>query len=622
MAAALGELHERLSFHGTDYLITADASAPERLVVEAEEDLGGGRRWRADFSASYIQDLTHKTGNFKTFDVFVRMLYAGLRGDSDSVFIDLLTYQDLELLKARKSGRPVGERGSPGSGSIAPNPKRYLIMTYAAEFDRVHYPLPLNFEPDPTPDSLNRTIRRLRGEADGLQKKLAAAEARASAAEATAAEQGTLASSVAGSDAADGLSQTQLRAENQHLRQKLRAAIAGTAHGDDILALQKENDRLRKELRSIMGAFDSYRQETSRQVRRLKKESMVERFGSGNGDPAQFELTSRRGKENALSKAYASSPGNKDLLAKKVSKLERMIGEEKKANRRREGKYRGEISELRRQLEKEREAAKRASARSQDLSRRLNLSLSRRRSTSASSRRSMRSQSPGVTPKSRATPSSSARRARRTPSTFGSAPRSGRRTRDSSVGSTRNSVLSSGGSRRSKTRSSAKKAARGRARTSAASGYSSASSRGSSRSVSSTRMAPRRATGTKGRSRSNSSLRSRSASKSSSVARKGGSRLRRRRTPKADLAKASPMSSVTNSIASDGPLMALASTKGVAGKKKKKKAGAPMAPVEPNLVGLPQDVSRPDEEVNDIDLRLQQLQAFLTQAKRGMIEDA
>eukprot|EP00968_Pinguiococcus_pyrenoidosus_P004658 scaffold301_cov243-Pinguiococcus_pyrenoidosus.AAC.163 len=56
-------------------------------------------RWGADFSADYVQDLSAKTGNFKTFEVFVKMLYAGLQGDSDSVFVDLLTYQDLELLK-------------------------------------------------------------------------------------------------------------------------------------------------------------------------------------------------------------------------------------------------------------------------------------------------------------------------------------------------------------------------------------------------------------------------------------------------------------------------------------------------------------------------------------------
>jgi coiled-coil domain-containing protein 61 len=42
------------------------------------------------------------------------------------------------------------------------NGKRFLILTYAVEFDRVHYPLPLTLELSPSPEVLQRTIRRLR----------------------------------------------------------------------------------------------------------------------------------------------------------------------------------------------------------------------------------------------------------------------------------------------------------------------------------------------------------------------------------------------------------------------------------------------------------------------------
>ena len=38
------------------------------------------------------------------------------------------------------------------------------------EFDKVHYPLPLNFEENPTIDSLKATIRRLRLENEDLKK--------------------------------------------------------------------------------------------------------------------------------------------------------------------------------------------------------------------------------------------------------------------------------------------------------------------------------------------------------------------------------------------------------------------------------------------------------------------
>jgi coiled-coil domain-containing protein 61 len=44
------------------------------------------------------------------------------------------------------------------------NKKRYMILTYVGEFERVHYPLPLNFIEEPEPDSLRRTIERMRNQ--------------------------------------------------------------------------------------------------------------------------------------------------------------------------------------------------------------------------------------------------------------------------------------------------------------------------------------------------------------------------------------------------------------------------------------------------------------------------
>ncbi len=42
------------------------------------------------------------------------------------------------------------------------NTKRFLILTYRVEYDRVHYPLPLALEEAPSCASLQRVIRRLR----------------------------------------------------------------------------------------------------------------------------------------------------------------------------------------------------------------------------------------------------------------------------------------------------------------------------------------------------------------------------------------------------------------------------------------------------------------------------
>lgn len=100
-----------------------------------------------------LEDISTKTGSFKKFGVFVRMLMGALRRASDSVSLDVLTYADLEQLKARRGA------GSPAYAStLAPNNKRYLILTYAAEFDRVHYPLPLQFEEHPDPAHLKVSL--------------------------------------------------------------------------------------------------------------------------------------------------------------------------------------------------------------------------------------------------------------------------------------------------------------------------------------------------------------------------------------------------------------------------------------------------------------------------------
>mgnify|MGYP000092432367 FL=1 len=113
------------------------------LVVDVECETG--ERWTGAFSADYIESLTSKTGNYKALGTFARMLSGALDGTADSVFVDLLTARDLEQLRARKRGSTVSTTDAP-----LPTDRRYLIVTYAAEFDRVHYPLPLDAETQPS----------------------------------------------------------------------------------------------------------------------------------------------------------------------------------------------------------------------------------------------------------------------------------------------------------------------------------------------------------------------------------------------------------------------------------------------------------------------------------------
>ena len=78
------------------------------------------------------------------------MLLNGLNFNSDSITIDILTHHDLGKQKPKNS-KINDER----------NNNVYLIMSYIAEFDKVHYPLPLNYVSQPDPDRLKLAIRRL-----------------------------------------------------------------------------------------------------------------------------------------------------------------------------------------------------------------------------------------------------------------------------------------------------------------------------------------------------------------------------------------------------------------------------------------------------------------------------
>ncbi len=61
--------------------------------------------WRGEFPARYIEEITAKTGVPKKFSEFVRMVLRTMKAqEGDSVYIDLLTYADLEQLKSKRSG--------------------------------------------------------------------------------------------------------------------------------------------------------------------------------------------------------------------------------------------------------------------------------------------------------------------------------------------------------------------------------------------------------------------------------------------------------------------------------------------------------------------------------------
>ncbi|GLI61493.1 hypothetical protein VaNZ11_003821 [Volvox africanus] len=254
-----------VTFHGVAYLLTVSTIESETLCLEVEQK-SDCSRWRGDFTSRYIEDITAKTGNFKKFPVFVKMLLSALKQASDSVFVDLLTYQDLEVLKSRKAGTQAApQRANP------PNNKRYLIMTYAAEFDRVHYPLPLLYEENPDPQHLKRVISQLRAEVEALQM-----------------EAGTR----RGSEASAEL--RRLREENTALKHQLKQLERGASPGAgtdqssearelsrDLKTVRKERDLLQARLEAAEAELERERGVHRRELRRRAKEQqeLVEELG-------------------------------------------------------------------------------------------------------------------------------------------------------------------------------------------------------------------------------------------------------------------------------------------------------------------------------------------------------
>lgn len=134
------------------------------LVVSVEDQLTLDS-WKGSFTKEFIEQLTHKTGNFKTFEVFVAMLEAAVKKTGESVSLEFLSYDFLENLDHQRQDSRFAVQESDNRH------KRYLVLTYSTEFDRVHFPLPLLQHTTPDVSVLQRTIRALQTEVQHLKLK-------------------------------------------------------------------------------------------------------------------------------------------------------------------------------------------------------------------------------------------------------------------------------------------------------------------------------------------------------------------------------------------------------------------------------------------------------------------
>lgn len=223
--------------------------------------------------------------------MFLKMLYSALDRESESVFIDLLTFTDLEILKARKnnynskdgSSFPPSNTSSSSTsnaGLTKAQLKRYMILTYSSEFDKVHYPLPLNFEDVPNPISLLKVIKRLRADLNRANHHLEAVDGNGTTTNSTSAL--SLKKVV-----------NQLRKDNEDLTQKILFyemnqknnmngvdpnivnAELNAASGK----LRMQVEALRQELKDLSLAYEGLRNTSAKDILMLKHNLQQQQYG-------------------------------------------------------------------------------------------------------------------------------------------------------------------------------------------------------------------------------------------------------------------------------------------------------------------------------------------------------
>jgi coiled-coil domain-containing protein 61 len=156
-----------ITFHDIDYIATINA--PEDKLTIMIEEKYTGEIWKNEIPGKYIEEITQKAGNFKKFSIFVKLLISALQKEDKTTYIDLLTYADLELLKAKKSEEPKKALTQEQNKKLLA--KRYLILTVCCESERVHYPLPLNYEENPDEETMRKTLNRLKTELELTRRK-------------------------------------------------------------------------------------------------------------------------------------------------------------------------------------------------------------------------------------------------------------------------------------------------------------------------------------------------------------------------------------------------------------------------------------------------------------------
>ena len=95
-----------LTFENNEYILLLSIS-DELMKIHLERS-DEALYWKGEFESRYIEETTTKAGSYKSYTVFCKMFMSALSKESETVFIDLLHYKQLEKLKMKKMSQSSG----------------------------------------------------------------------------------------------------------------------------------------------------------------------------------------------------------------------------------------------------------------------------------------------------------------------------------------------------------------------------------------------------------------------------------------------------------------------------------------------------------------------------------
>lgn len=290
----------RRTFHDVNYMLTLSGDADSLSIeVEHAED---GRRWRSQFAANFIEDITKKTGNVKKFDVFVRMALSALAQESDAVYLDILTARDLEMLR-----RHANPQGPPTTSTAGQSDKRYLILTYRAEFDKVHYPLPLPLDERSEEEMLRAMVNRLRNDLSEARQTISNLEqdsVRGGAAQPAMPpareDERVGALQHQNSDLADQLRVAKREVEQLRSEARLRSAAPAPAGAADVVELRRLRETCSRQQAELKAMKEENRQKGLAQKREVDQATKELRMARQSVDRLQAQVRKLEDEKRAM----------------------------------------------------------------------------------------------------------------------------------------------------------------------------------------------------------------------------------------------------------------------------------------------------------------------------------